>query len=654
MTGFRRVSDSGRWRGRKAARRGAVVSLGVTVLAVGLGVVPAAAAGVTDPVRQGELLSLDACKAVQSSTPVKCAASFARNPWTGGPPNGTYGFHVEGVVNGGVLGNLVLDPGSPGYGGSGLDYNAGVCVNYGYAASQTRYLGFSLQRSSAGGTTFGASGAYMYRLTGPWPGAPSDTTALDARCVSENPFSNVPPPAVDCYREFFKGTSGSRQVRVRAVVANPRPGAATDVANIRFPWESFDRDGGFEQDAALPENTPQGGWRGLCKVTRTLAAGATGTTGWRSGAQVVEDVPPESLSSNPKSMQNVFYSAPVQTLQPWVLAPGAAMTVGAAAAADTASAVVGWVTGGYIIGKINWHGDDEWFCRHNPGYRTSAKYPSGVAALAGRSYCEMLTDRRPFVRAQGQFRDASGTPLDGSVPAAWRSTTTVTEVVIDPPSQVQADGSPNDDTQAQGSRTTAGFDTPTQTATEVTTMQTAEGNEAGVARATSTATADPDPHPAPASATSTADLADGCNQSFWQLLNPLNIAETMGCVLRKLFVPTGTALQDLRSSYSSGLGSVLNFPIGVMRDGWVAFGSSAASASGGCTGPTVHVPGAGFDGFDVQPLNVCDGVPKTVSESIRPVLNVMIWVLSLLSCVRLIAGSFGLKLWGGTGEAVAE
>lgn len=354
----------------------------------------------------------------------------------------------------------------------------------------------------------------------------------------------VSPVAIDCYREFYSTPQGHPAVRVRLRVENPQDGGH-DVPAIRFPWEPADRNGAYQQDAELPANPPAGGWKVLCKVTRTLADGSVGTDGWKTGATVVQDTSPDNLVLNPKNSQNTYASdpPPVGALAPWIVAPGAVAggSTAVAVAAGMASAYVGYLAGGWAAAKANFHGDDEWFCRHNSSYRSAAQWPTGSVSIPGQTYCQFLVDNRPYVRTQGQFRDPTGTPLDGSGPAAWRSQTTVQELVVDPSTQVRTDGTQDPGRQSQGARGTSAFDDPTMTSTQTSGLTDAESGPTGSTRATNQAgpapvDGDPAPNPQPPP-TGPPEAAAGCNETFFQFLNPLNIAETMGCVLRKLFVP---------------------------------------------------------------------------------------------------------------------
>jgi hypothetical protein len=427
----------------------------------------------------------------------------------------------------------------------------------------------------------------------------------------------VPGPGVDCSREWTTGSDGKQGVIVRAMVTNPNAGA-TDAVAIRLPWESTDRSGTTAY-SELPSTVPQGGWLGLCKVTRTLLAGYTGATAWKTGATVVQDGTPADLWQYPKSANNAFVGAPAPVLSPWIAAP------------VVAAAATGWAMSGFVLGTIarfrNWQRDDEWFCRNNTGYR-----------LARGTYCTVLMDES-YQRSQTQFRNGAGTAMDTTTAGTWTTATAVAEVLIDP-QRVDV-----------GARTTTVSQLQTLTVTQQAGLNDAQAPDTGTQRATQQATdgttsQDPrvstqtdtqEPNTQPAT---TGDLAGGCNQSFWSALNPLNIAETMGCVLRKLFVPT-----DLSSLRELGDEASTKFPLSavtfVALPGDALSAAAGASTTGGCL--DIGVPNEGGGG--AVTVSCSDGstaLTGAAATSLSVAKTIVVWLIYLTVAMGIVSALKGV------------
>lgn len=435
-----------------------------------------------------------------------------------------------------------------------------------------------------------------YMLDGPSPPTPTvgmqsypEDVATTA-CEPSDPVTTTKPtvatPAVDCYREMT-GTT----VRIRAIVANTEPLGASDTLSIQLDGSDYTasqffpegQHGDLVHEFAIPlGQMPTGGWRGTCMLTRKVnTATHRGSNAWKPGVHQGHDLSPSEINSyyrdgtwvdcgyvsradggrdyndctrpdpslHPGANKN-FVMPPVAPLElPTEIPPGAiipAATGGADAALTAApiginvatlagipaAALFGWSWGGAVLGVGAdlgiWTGDDLWFCRWNPGYR-----------LARLAYCEELI-ARDDVRSVVQLQDKYAHPVTGVSTYDWTTGVAVAEVLVNPLEE------------SVGRRTTTAIELPNPQPDPDETAKVAVAVEpdVGTARAVSQTTppdptkpqtdpiADPrptlDPVPPPPD---TPPNSDGCELSLWDFLNPFNIASTMACFLKYLFIP---------------------------------------------------------------------------------------------------------------------
>jgi hypothetical protein len=213
-----------------------------------------------------------------------------------------------------------------------------------------------------------------------------------------------------------------------------------------------------------------------------------------------------------------------------------------------------------------------------------------------------------------------------------------------------------------GRRTTTQLETPPQPDPEETNkLVQALDPEVGEDRATAQQTP-PDPSdPTPDTGTRTEDPrvpvapnnpqnpGEGdCDQSLFSILNPFNIAKTMACFLKALFIPKGNHWGSLRADFDSGIGTIVGHPAAVLFASW---GALDQPGGGNCEGPTVQIPGGpGWGGFEFQPISACSGVPETVASLVRPIMLAVIYVGAIIGSAKLIGASFGIATPGAIRE----
>jgi hypothetical protein len=490
--------------------------------------------------------------------------------------------------------------------------------------------------------------AIVFNKSG-YPNYPPDSYSAAASAATQ-----VQPAGIDCSREFFTDEAGKASVRVIATLLNPSPGG-TDVLSIRLPWLTADTPGAVAV-GELPDvaTMPTGGWRGLCKDVRTVNAGWTGSRdslvdGTRQdvGVTTMPMTPILQVDPNGGGLTTYFISG------------GALTGVGAGTAGSTgflgaleagvvaaAGAWAGWTVSGYIAGATRWGNDDHLWCEYNSGYYA-----------ARQSYCDTLLAADADLRAETQLRDAQVNALTATSTTAWATATTVAEVLINP--IIPAAGARTTSipelpveypTPDQSGVTVPGTPTYTQlTPTQQAAVQAqinatladpATGTERAQAQQ-SLGTTQTDPRPTTATLTETAnptttqptpDLAAGCDQSFWSQLNPLNIGETMGCILKKLFIPTD----------ASGITGLFNG-----KDGKIPFQvadvallpaealSSAAGAvsGGGCF--TFPVPNS--DPITIVCSNNMGPISGQAATILGDLRTMMVWAVYFSAAAAVIA-----------------
>lgn len=406
--------------------------------------------------------------------------------------------------------------------------------------------------------------AYMWRNEGD-----NGCSSSGDPTTSTNDKPVVPTPTIDCNRVFVDNGDGTQDVIIRAI--SPSHSGATDVVTIRFPWESTERVGtSFRVRVPPLYAMPPGGWKGICKVTRTVTVTThRGSTGWKQGAIEGKDVPHNQIQNNDKAKdsgctltegtigefdirqyqcqgeqsENEAFTVPPSVIPavPIILTPAVNPSILSApigvntptVAGIPAAAYAGWNLGGMLIGA--WGGDDEWFCRWNPGYK-----------LAHASFCNHLNEDRPYLRQEVFLEDAFAQPIQVVSTQDWIKGIAVAEVLINP-------------TMPElGRRTTTSVEIPTVNPEQQTQIQQAIGEDAATDRTTAQEAAEPDedrkadasietdPRPPQEEASPEptievpppGDEDEGnCELSIWEIMNPFNIASTMACFLKKLFIP---------------------------------------------------------------------------------------------------------------------
>ncbi len=473
---------------------------------------------------------------------------------------------------------------------------------------------------------------YLWRPVEPVP----DFLTADV-CAQGDPErpggAAVQTPAVHCGREWIT-VGGAPGVRITATVLNPGP--AQDEVRVGVQWGQGYVPGTF-LDVALPAGAqPADGWTGTCEVKRTLRPEQTGSTAWKAhasrvsyGGPVAEGeartMDPPLKAGIPVGMALAEYLTlqqswrALQMAHPQVLAefveaskagrlvvPGAAglgaggtvavaggNTAAAALPASTAAAggaatvfqatgvgaamgaaaALGWSAGGLATGvasRLGVEGGDAWFCKWNPGYR-----------LANGAECQeqLAQAERTFVR----LLDGSGGVVQPSGDSAWRVGTATAQVRIDP-------SRPN-----IGGSTEAGLEAPALSPAETTAMGRyggvrPEGGSSAALQPGSTALELDPPSDNPALNVPAAPDADnGCQKSVWGMLNPFNIAENIGCVLNRLFVPPEGEMQKQTGRLK---GEAAATPFGVLAGVAAGLasgitGAGGAALDGGKCGPSI-------------------------------------------------------------------
>jgi hypothetical protein len=388
----------------------------------------------------------------------------------------------------------------------------------------------------------------------------------------------VQTPELDCYTEF----PSPGKVTVRAKVGNPQSGAADTVkVGTSFAPEVVVAPGG-RAEFTLPDlaTKPSGGWTGTCRVVRSvnLTTYRTSST-WKNqpgGANEVWDLPPDQTRSRPWRMEAIKPDVITSGGQRWIYVPdGSTYRMdnsqrvpvrvdtpkvpvapatppgggGGAGFSIPSAAAAGWLMGGKaagIYGEITgWVGDDEWFCKWNPSYKAQRE-----------QYCTDISSGELDLRQQTQLREANGNVVDTTSANPWQTAEAIAESNIDPANPDK--GSRNHtDTEMPSEATN-----PDRQASlkEVTSPQggsdRAANQEGGQTTRPDTrgdgvqAAAPPPPPPG----------TGECALSIWGFLNPLNIAESIGCVLRRLFIPKA-------SFWSTALGGITQlFPVNIINE----------------------------------------------------------------------------------------
>lgn len=435
----------------------------------------------------------------------------------------------------------------------------------------------------------------------------SDAEA-EGLCAESDPLGSRPQtPSVGCRREFID-VAGVPSVRLTGAVLNPstRAGVA-DVVRVRAQFSS-EWTLGATATYALPaaSTMPAGGWVGVCEVRRTLT-GVTGSTAWGTAApqrvehpQPAPDGSPLLSGIAPTTVFTAANWAAIQAAQRAVLAnmtagqiaayeaqigrsimtstggliaagpgglaaPVAGSSAGTMVGVVVAGAAVGWTWGGVIAAgaeRLGVDGGGEWFCRWNPGYRA-----------ANYGECDrLLQQNEPAV---SRVYDVNGAVIDPDSAAgtAWRSSVTEVQVRIDP-------------TRPDiGGVKSGGLEVPPE-------LDRGRPEYSAQAEEQFTADSGVSPHPATEGDAvftepnkNPALEPDGCFNSLWDTLNPLNIAENIGCVLKRLFIPTPGKWQTT-SAGMTGL-----FPLSVM----VGISDLSEVVIGGVDGMLSMSPCASFD-----------------------------------------------------------
>ena len=318
------------------------------------------------------------------------------------------------------------------------------------------------------------------------------------------PPVDVQTPAAVCRREWLQ-QDGKSMVRITASVANQQAGTV-DVMKVRTEWgtEGWVSAGSIIRELPALTSMPADGWRGYCQVTRTVTDMTThrGSLAWQAYSEQRTDVGPDDTG-----VYRGFVAPPtgVPTM-PWIISTPKPMPIGTPIGANVptiagvaAAAIIGWEVGGYIGGKLSPEGANEWYCRWNAGFR-----------VANPSECAVY-DETPELRTQTQLKDANGNNVTTATATPWQTAVAVAEVLIDPsPRKAEL-----------GTQTVVATEAPTLTPEETQQLEADVGEEPG------------------------AD--NECKQSVWAMLNPFNIAETMGCVLVRLFVPSQEAVTQTQT-----------------------------------------------------------------------------------------------------------
>ena len=380
--------------------------------------------------------------------------------------------------------------------------------------------------------------------------------------------AGIQTPEIDCSTEYL-GSPVTR-VRLRAKIGNPQLGA-TDAVTVETPWaagETVTPGGSAEFLLPDPATKPVDGWVGTCRVKRTVNLVTHRTSNvWKTqagGPRMVDDVPPELTRTTPKRSSGQVITLTESPTGRYIYVPDGTgkvpavidtpkAPVGRAPPAGGLSipsaAAVGWMLGGAATGVfgevVGWTGDDEWFCRWNPGYKGKRQ-----------QYCSDISSDSLELRNQIQLKDESGSVVTETTTTPWQQAEAIAETNIDP-------AKPD-----VGIRTTTGVTLPAEVTNpdRQASLDDVLSPDQGTARAehqvtggsTSTDTRTPGviaPAP-PGQPPGTGE----CALSVWGFLNPLNIAESIGCVLRRLFIPKA-------GFWSTALGGITQlFPINIINE----------------------------------------------------------------------------------------
>jgi hypothetical protein len=374
-----------------------------------------------------------------------------------------------------------------------------------------------------GGQTGKLGGVVTQSVASGYPLRPSDYWAGGSAGQVATP---VQTPSLSCDRSLIK-RDGVWYSRVTARVLNPQAGT-TDVVTTRFPWDTADGSATSAEVSVPSTGMPAGGWRGLCKVTRTVDTSAsawygrtpfavTGSgTGQVAGLLERQDVTDLThLSANPQQ-SFVGSAGDGSALSTWITLATGGGTAGAAAATSGGLTVgtLGLVTGaGLLAAGVLYAGHKSGLVSLNPDECTLY---DRLRQLVTWSHCpkaqELQVPDTTYLRSQTQFLDASGqvlTKTQLSDPnAQWKTATAVAEVLINP---AYPDA---------GASTVTALEAPSPALTteEWTSVQT-----------------DPAPD---------VQSDGGCGLSALEILNPFNTFKTIGCALKWAFVPDTVSIDQ--------------------------------------------------------------------------------------------------------------
>lgn len=324
----------------------------------------------------------------------------------------------------------------------------------------------------------------------------SDAVGADPGTVCRNADPGPPPPpvveevaipAVHCQRTF-RESGGYTFADLTATVLNPSAIAGvTDTVQWRTSWDTewlTDR----RRTVQVPDmgTMPAGGWKAMCRVTRTFTESSTvkGSTSYEDeGATTTEDVSSDEAFTNPV--------APTKTL--WFTGIGKKLV--------TFGSGVKATLGGLLVGAgLNWAVTNELERKELQAQCRQAVHElanAGVEPEEDVKFCPI--EQAEGLRQQTQLRTATGTVVTAGT---WTVAEVRAEVLIDPLRP------------EKGTTQIVAQETP-----QLTTEQ----------QATLEAQAD-------------TSEKSGCDRSWWQQMLPWNIADAIGCVLRKLFIPATTTV----------------------------------------------------------------------------------------------------------------
>lgn len=536
----------------------------------------------------------------------------------------------------------------------------------------------------------------------PWPvNHPSGWTGFysqgdaESFCAPDDPTvltkTPVLTPAIDCYKEFT-----STGVKIRAIVGNVSPGANDTVSielggNDTFASQLYPdgQKGDLTREFSLPLGPkPTDGWRGTCTVTRQVhQATHRGSSGWMNGAHIIKDVPPGDIKKNPRNAdwQNCGTSpgangglvyndcsppqrsfevplTPPGPVVPRILPPGEPMPIytvppivpppvltpltpiGAnvpTIVGIPAAGYTGWNLGGGILGLGSraglWTGDDEWFCEYNPGYR-----------LARGAYCDKILADRPYLRNEIYLEDRFHHAITGVSTYDWVTAVAQAQVLVDPSNEEvgnrtttavelpQPQPDPNEVTQT-------GVATDPDTGTKRATAQTGQPDPTNP-NPTGPTIADPRPAPTPVAPPPSTPGSGDCSLSLWDLLNPFNIASTMACFLKLLFIPDNgwsdltTLWGDLTSRVPfSYLKQAVLFIPSLVTD--IADSTSNASCANLLPHGLNDLPARGGHTATVKDLMGC---PNNADSALHPVATPLAFVRNGVFLIFVLSMAFAV------------